>query len=42
MVANDNGILEKFRDLDCASVQYFNQKLSTSRYKLGNDVSEHW
>ncbi|KAH7402575.1 hypothetical protein BKA66DRAFT_564486 [Pyrenochaeta sp. MPI-SDFR-AT-0127] len=41
MVADDKGLLEKFRDLDCASVQYFNQKLSTSRYKLGNDVFDH-
>jgi hypothetical protein len=42
MVANDKYLLEMFGGLDCASKQYLKRKLSVRRYKLGNDMSNHW
>lgn len=42
MVADDEALLDKFADLDCAPEKYFHQKLSGSVYKFGNASSNHW
>ena len=42
LVADDEALLDRFADLDCAPEQYFHQKLSASAYKFGNDSSNHW
>jgi hypothetical protein len=42
LVADDEALLDKFADLDCAPEQYFNEKLSASAYKFGDASSNHW
>jgi hypothetical protein len=37
LVADDTDLLARYGDLDCASTQYFHQKLHASGYKLGQD-----
>jgi hypothetical protein len=41
LIADDDKLLDYFGDLDCASTQYFHQKLYASGYKIGSNVSKH-